>query len=48
MSPLAPEAEPLIIEELSRLADLALADVFASFSRRGEARNAPPAATLRP
>lgn len=43
MSPLAPEAETLIIAELSRLADLALADVFASFSRRDESRNAKPA-----
>jgi hypothetical protein len=31
MSPLAPEAEPLILEELGRLADKALADVFESF-----------------
>lgn len=30
-SPLLPEAEPLILEELSRLADKALADVFESF-----------------
>jgi hypothetical protein len=31
MSPLAPGAEPLILEELGRLADRALADVFESF-----------------
>jgi hypothetical protein len=31
MSPLAPDAEPLILEELGRLADRALADVFESF-----------------
>lgn len=30
-SPLLPEAEPLILEELSRLADKVLADVFESF-----------------
>lgn len=30
-SPLAPEAEPLILEELNRLADKVLADVFESF-----------------
>ena len=30
-SPLLPEAEPLIVEELGRLADKALADVFESF-----------------
>lgn len=31
MSPLLPEAEPLILEELGRLADKVLADVFESF-----------------
>ena len=31
MSPLLPEAEELILEELNRLADRALADVFESF-----------------
>lgn len=31
MSPLLPEAEPLILEELNRLADKVLADVFESF-----------------
>ncbi|OYW19154.1 MAG: hypothetical protein B7Z55_09410, partial [Planctomycetales bacterium 12-60-4] len=30
-SPLLPEAEPLILEELGRLADKVLADVFESF-----------------
>jgi neutral ceramidase len=31
MSPLLPEAEGLILEELNRLADKVLADVFESF-----------------
>ncbi len=31
MSPLLPEAEPMILEELNRLADKVLADVFESF-----------------
>jgi len=31
MSPLLPEAEPLILDELGRLADKVLADVFESF-----------------
>jgi len=31
LSPLLPEAEPLILEELSRLSDKVLADVFESF-----------------
>jgi hypothetical protein len=31
MSPLLPEAEPLILEELGRLTDKVLADVFESF-----------------
>jgi hypothetical protein len=31
MSPLLPEAEPLILAELGRLADKVLADVFESF-----------------
>jgi len=34
MSPLLPEAEPLIVEEISRLADRVLADVFQSFQRK--------------
>lgn len=33
-SKLAPEAEPLIVAELSRLADTVLADVYDSFSRK--------------
>ena len=32
-SPLAPEAEPIVIRELGRLADKVIGDVFASFSK---------------
>jgi hypothetical protein len=35
-SPLAPEAEPLILAELGRLADKVLADVFESFERKSK------------
>lgn len=35
-SPLLPEAEPLILEELSRLTDKVLADRFESFKRTGK------------
>ena len=37
MSPLLPEAEPLILAELSRLADRVLLDVFESFRPTGKA-----------
>ena len=36
MSPLAPEAEALILAELGRLADKVLADVFESFERKSK------------